>query len=102
GARRLMLPLKMNLGELPSGLAFRTEGVALERTADAAGDGDRIAPARVIWEAMPVLLTAADALRELSRKGPRPQAIDGAQAFLRELLAAGPCATADVQAAAAA
>jgi len=75
--RRLMLPLKNNLGDDTAGLAYRIEtaqGVPF-----------------VAWESEPVTVTAEEALApEVDRKDPAPARADAID-FLRSLLADKEC-----------
>jgi hypothetical protein len=67
--RSLLLPVKVNLGPRPTGLAFR------------------LSPAGLCWEDGPVTTTADEALN-----GPGPGKVAEAKEFLRELLKDGPVA----------
>jgi hypothetical protein len=87
-ARRLFLPLKNNLGPDSTGLAFRIEGASI-----ASGAG-RIATSRVSWESAPVTMTADDAMTAGTPQ--RTSASDEAVNWLRETLADGPVAAAQV------
>ena len=79
--RRLMLPVKMNLGKTPAGLAYRVTTECL--------DGLGHVP-RVAWEAGPVTMTADELLAEEAAgdqsRGARQEAAD----WLRDVLACGP------------
>ncbi len=79
GRRRLMLPVKNNLGNDETGLAYRL--MAPEPGAIP----------HVLWEPEPITTSADDALaRPKERPGPKPDAADRAEAFLRKHLAEGP------------
>ncbi len=79
--RRLLLPGKCNLSREPDGLAFRLKGD----------------PPHIVWEAEPVKMNADDALiGDAERRGPEPEARDAAEAWLRQILAAGPVASGDL------
>lgn len=82
-ARRLMLPVKNNLAEGATGLAYR---VAI---------GSNGAP-RIEWEAEPVTMTADEALATQESCEDR-NATDEAEDWLRELLASGPKRASEVQ-----
>jgi putative DNA primase/helicase len=81
GTRRLVLPVKNNLGPDNSGLAY------------ALVDG------RVVWESDPVTVTADDALAPAGdgNPGPEPEALKEATAWLRELLTSSPMLAADMK-----
>lgn len=83
--RRLFLPSKNNLGRDSGGLAFKI--------GEFSTPSGLIAPA-VIWSAVPVSITADQALAPASQAPQRDQAED----FLRDLLATGPMKTKDVEA----
>ncbi len=79
GRRRLFLPLKNNLGDDQSGLAYSL-------TARFGGEGTIVA-----WEPDPVTIKADDAMaHESGRRGPDPAERDEAGDYLREALATGP------------
>lgn len=81
--RRLLLPIKNNLGNDQTGLAYS------------------IIEGKVSWEEGAVNLTADDALASESgdgTPGPEPDARNEAVAWLREVLSAGPMAVADLHA----
>ncbi len=79
GRRRLMLPVKNNLGNDETGLAYRLA---------AAEPGDT---PHVLWEPAPVSTKADDALaRPQGRRGPKPDAQAKAELFLRKQLADAP------------
>lgn len=79
-ARRLFLPLKNNLGADESGLAFAVEGFVLH---------SGIETSRVVWEGVPVTVTAEEAFAPDMDREER-SAVDDAQSFLASVLADGP------------
>lgn len=90
-ARRLFLPLKNNLGNDRTGLAFT---VAATQIASPAGQIDT---SRVVWEAEPVTTTATEAMRPPIQDDERSE-LDDAKAFLQELLKDGPLSSKQIQA----
>ncbi len=87
--RRLLLPLKNNLGPEAKGLAFTI-------VEDEAGR-----PV-IAWEPDPVAVSAAEVMRERrEQEGERAERLQAAGELLREILANGPVATAEVKAEAA-
>jgi len=76
GDRRLLLPVKGNLGPKPKGLAFTTPG------------------GRLRWEDGDVIMTVDEALREDDAH--TTSQVERAEDFLRDYLAAGPKPAADV------
>ncbi len=78
--RRLLLPVKNNLGEDQTGYAFRIKSASLP---------GGIATSRVAWEAERVTVTADDALAPAQDREER-SAVDDAADFLRSLLADAP------------
>jgi energy-coupling factor transporter ATP-binding protein EcfA2 len=85
-ARRLLVPLKNNLGPDGSGLSFDIEPVTVD---------DGIDTSRVVWHADPVTMTADEALAAgagSNRRGDAPQRRQ-AQAWLAEALSAGPASS---------
>lgn len=86
--RRLMLPIKNNLGEDQTGYAFSVESARLS--------GD-IETSRVRWEAEPVTVTADEALAAAQDPEER-SAVEDAAHFLRGLLANGPVPSKQVRA----
>lgn len=77
--RRLLMPIKNNLGVLPSGLTFKLAPV---------GNGQY---ARLQWEREPVLASADDSLRDNAthRSPPRDHILGKAVDWLKELLRDG-------------
>lgn len=85
--RRLFLPIKNNLGNDSTGLAFRVESYTLD---------DGIETSRVMWESEPVTVTADEVMSPCIDPEER-SATDEAEDWLREVLAPGSMAAADVQ-----
>lgn len=79
GKRRLMLPIKNNLGDDRTGLSYSMEPVNLP---------NGIETVRIIWGDDPVTVTADKALTRDEERG----AGRDAEAFLRDILAGGPVA----------
>ncbi len=90
--RRLLLPLKNNLGADDRGTAFRIKEVPIS-----VGTAPCLIP-----DAEPVTITADEALAAPRGNSGSPSSLDQAKEFLRELLAAGPVTALAVKAAAAA
>jgi hypothetical protein len=82
-ARRLVLPIKNNLGPDSTGLAY------------AVAQADNGAPV-VAWEPEPVTISADEAMHPAAPDDER-NATDEAMDWLRDLLAAGPMRASDVQ-----
>lgn len=82
--RRTILPVKLNLGARPSGLAYRVRG----------GSSGPV----VAWEDAPVLATADEALAGEEQEACTAGALEEAVDFLRQVLADGPRGSAEVQA----
>lgn len=78
--RRLLLPLKNNLGPDQTGFSFRFEEVEL---------GGGITTSRIVWDGAPVAMTADDVLSE-SPSGDDRSALEEAKEFLAEMLDRGP------------
>jgi len=79
-ARRLMLPVKMNLCPDPTGMEYR------------------LVDGRLEWEEEPIQMTADDALAAASeRSGSDPTEREHAAEWLRDLLSAGPLPSLEVQ-----
>jgi len=75
-ARRLLLPVKNNIGIDDTGLAYRLEGGAMPR---------------VEWESLPVRVSADEAVSSPDRKrGPAPKEREEAESWLLDFLAGGP------------
>jgi len=87
-SRRLFLPLKNNIGNDQTGLAFAVEGVTLP---------GGIETSRVVWEGEPVTVTAEEAFApDLDRE--ERTAVEEAKEFLAGLLAYGPVPSKQVRA----
>lgn len=85
GRRRLMLPVKNNLGNDETGLAYRL----------AAAEPGEVP--HVQWESAPVSTKADEALaRPQAKRGPKPDAQQKAEGYLRRQLAHGPMPAADL------
>ncbi len=89
-ARRLLLPLKNNLGNDQSGLAFRVESVQVESPIGL------IETSRVVWEPSVVTLTADDVMTSHTHTEEQSD-LDDAQDFLRGLLAEGPVSSKQIK-----
>jgi hypothetical protein len=79
GRRRIMVPIKNNLGDDRTGLSYTMEPVDLP---------NGIETVRIAWGADPVTVTADKALTRDEERG----AGRDAEAFLRDILAGGPVA----------
>lgn len=82
--RRLFLPMKNNLAPDEHGLAYRVM------------DGEGTSAARVVWEPVPVDISATDAFAP-DRPGPNATDRDSAEAWLRRVLADGPRLTKEIE-----
>jgi len=87
--RRLFLPMKNNLGPDAAGLAFRIEPATLSSPAGP------LETSRVAWESEPVPITADEAMQAEAQPG-SANALEVAKDWLRETLANGPVAVAEV------
>jgi len=86
--RRLLLPMKNNLGNDQAGYAYRIEPVTVE---------NEINTCRVIWEPEQITITADEALAAaVTAKVRRPKR-DEATSFLTQLLSLGPVAVTAVK-----
>ena len=86
--RRLLLPLKNNIGNDETGYAFSVEGVTLP---------GGIETCRVSWESEPVTVTADEAMAPAG--GPEERSdLDDCKEFLRGLLSDGPVPSKQVKA----
>lgn len=87
--RRLVLPIKNNIGTDQTGLAYKL----------VTSPSDPDSPIAA-WEASPVAITADDAIASSStcspNRGPKPVALDEARDFIRSALSDGPVASADL------
>jgi len=88
--RRLFLPLKNNLGNDQTGLAFTVESVQLESLQGP------IETSRVLWQPGAVTTTAQEAMAP-QEIGEERGDLDDAKDFLRNLLAEGPVPTKQIQ-----
>lgn len=93
GARRLFVPLKNNLAQDTSGLAYSIESVQLEGRE---GDEDQILTSRVMWEAQEVSASADEVFGSYLSHEERGT-VEEAKEFLRETLADGPARSTDIQ-----
>jgi hypothetical protein len=86
--RRLLLPVKNNLGPLASGIGFSLAQVAI---------GDGIHTSHVVWDSAPVTVTASEALWAAADAAKNHAARDEAEGFLKDALAAGAALAQDVK-----
>ena len=86
--RRLFLPVKNNIGNDSTGLAFTVESKSLP---------GGIETSAVIWEADPVTVTADEAMQPQGDTEER-SALDDAKEFLNNILAEGPLTSKQVRA----
>jgi putative DNA primase/helicase len=84
--RRLLLPVKNNIGPRAKGLGYR-----LEQTIISLG----IVTSRVAWDGAPVTVTADEAMQAASDE--KSMALADAEEFLREELSGGPREAAEVK-----
>jgi len=89
-ARRLFLPLKNNIGNDKTGLAFTVQGGQLPSPTG------QIETSRVVWEAEAVTITADEAMTPQADPEER-SATDEAAEWLHDLLAGGPIRASEVQ-----
>ena len=89
-ARRLFLPLKNNIGNDQTGLAFALE------SAQVASPAGSIETSRVLWESEAVAVTADEAMAPQGDPEDRSRT-DEAQDWLRKLLSPAPMKASDVQ-----
>lgn len=85
GKRRLLLPIKMNIGQLPSGIGYHIEKVATRILSRATDDAQ---PPVLLWDNEPVTVDAASAM---DRNG-TPQelgALDECKRSLAQILSEG-------------
>jgi hypothetical protein len=81
--RRLFLAMKNNIGpDTGNGLAFSIEPATLKSS--------NIETSRLKWDATPLSITANEALAAFASPEDKGSKLAGAEAFLRDLLAAGP------------
>ena len=81
--RRLFLPLKNNIGNDQTGLAFRVESAQVKSSSGL------IETSRIVWEPGPVTMTANEAMQTQDDPDER-SALDDARQFLQSMLADGP------------
>jgi archaellum biogenesis ATPase FlaH len=93
--RRLFMPLKNNLGQDKTGLAYSIEGMQLE----AQDEGEPIPTSRILWESQLVEMGADEAFSGSMGYEERGE-MDAAKDFLRELLADGRVKATEAQSAA--
>jgi hypothetical protein len=79
--RRLFLAGKNNIGRKAEGLAYRIEGCLV-------GPEESILASRIVWDAIPVRITADEALKREAEDG-KGGAMNEAKEFLREKLDGG-------------
>lgn len=79
--RRLLLPVKSNIGALVPGLGF-----SLVQATTAGG----IVASHVVWDHMPVTITANQALHAAAESNKGDQPLREAEEYLRDALVAGP------------
>ena len=89
--RRLFLPLKNNIGNDTSGVAFTVQSAQIESPAGP------IATSRVVWEGEAVTISADSAMSQPLDQEERGEA-DEAKEFLRGLLADGPVPSKQIRA----
>lgn len=90
GARRLLLPLKNNLGNDQTGLAFSVQSAQVKSAAGL------IATSCVAWEPCAVTVTADEAMIPQGELEGQSE-IEDAKEFLRELLADGPVSSRQIR-----
>ena len=88
--RRLMLPLKNNLGTDNTGFAYELESYVLEES------NPPIGTSRVMWEKDKITINADEAFSQGARDYSEHATIEEAKDFLREMLANGGIKTKDV------
>jgi hypothetical protein len=88
--RRLMLPLKNNLGTDNTGFAYELESYVLEES------NPPIGTSRVMWEKDKITINADEAFSQGARDYSEHATIEEAKDFLREMLANGAIKTKDV------
>ncbi len=90
-ARRLFLPLKNNIGNDQTGLAFAIQSAQVKSAAGL------IETSRVMWESEAVTVTADEAMTQQADPADRDE-IDEAKDFLRKLLVGGPVPSKQIKA----
>ena len=89
--RMLLIPSKMNIAPMSSGLAYRIEGCLIEHRAVS------IPTSRIVYESAPISITANQALAALdSNAGSKPAEAE-VEAFLRDVLGRGPIDVSEVE-----
>jgi hypothetical protein len=88
--RRLFLSAKNNLARTPQGLAYRVEQCLV-------GADRAIVASRIIWDAMPVTITANEALAADAADASAQTAREEAAEWLKTVLVDGPISAADVR-----
>jgi putative DNA primase/helicase len=88
--RRLLLLGKTNLGRPPQGLAFRLMQQLVRKDPDVQGSS-------VAWDAVPVTMTADEAIAAANGGTQERSALEGGVDYLREALANGPRDNKDVK-----
>jgi putative DNA primase/helicase len=89
--RKLLIPSKMNIGPMGSGLAYRIEGCQIEH------DGEKILTSRIMYESAPVNVSADAALAALDNGGDNHTDKAEAIEFLTNILQGGPMPAKDVK-----
>jgi hypothetical protein len=90
GKRRILAPLKNNIGDDTTGFAFSIEAVNL----------DGIETSRVVFEPVPILVSASELLRGQQQSDEERGALEEAIEFLRTFLKSGPMTSKSVEQAA--
>lgn len=88
--RRLFLPLKNNVGDDRTGLAYELRAAQVDSPAGA------IKTCQVIWHSEPVTVTADDVMRPDVTEADKPR--DAAKEWLQDVLGNGPIGTTQMQA----
>jgi putative DNA primase/helicase len=89
--RMLLIPSKMNIAPMRSGLAYRIEGCLIEH------EGVSIPTSRIMYESTPISITADQALAALdSNAGSKPAEAD-LEAFFRDVLGCRPIDVSEVE-----
>lgn len=85
--RRLLLPVKNNLGPLAPGLSYRVVAAGIDR---------RILTSKIEYDGKPVKLGASEALRAANSGDKEPSKLEHAKEYLRARLAGGPILATDL------
>ncbi|MBR1156517.1 AAA family ATPase [Bradyrhizobium sp. JYMT SZCCT0428] len=89
--RMLLIPSKMNIAPMRSGLAYRIEGCLIEH------EGVSIPTSRIMYEGAPISITADQALAALDNNaGSKPVEAE-VEAFFRDVLSGGPTEVSEVE-----